>query len=57
MSEVFLLRYFLSRFLALFNINNETIDDETFKDVNDNETFKSDDEIIKILRDRRTRVR
>ena len=46
----FLSRYFLlrlSRFLALFNIDNEKIiNDETFKDVSDD-----DNEIIKTLRD------
>ena len=60
----FLLRYFLSRFLTLFNINNKIINDEVFKDENDNENinnkvFKNnnDNEIInnKALRDFRTR--
>ena len=46
----FLLRYFLLRFLALFNINNnKIINDEAFKDVNNNKIFKSDNEIIKTL--------
>ena len=49
MSRYFLLR--LSRFLALSDTDDdETIDDETFKDVND-------DEAAKTLCDRRTRVR
>ena len=51
MSEIFLSRCFLSRFLALSDINkDEAIDDETSEDVND-------DEIIKTLCNRRTRVR
>ena len=54
-SEIFLSRYFLlylSRFLALFNIkNDEAIDNETFKDVCDDEII--DDEI---LRDSRARI-
>ena len=57
MLETFLLRYFLSRFLALFNINNdEAIDDEIFKNENDDEISKdeNDDET---LRNRRARVR
>ena len=53
MSRYFLLR--LSRFLAFFNIDDETIDDETFKDVSDDEVIEdvSDDEA---LRDSRTRI-
>ena len=51
-------RYFLSRFLALSNTDeNEAIDDETSK--NDDETSKdvNDDETAETLCDRRTRVR
>ena len=58
-------RCFLSRFLALFNTNNdEAIDDEAFEDVNDDEIIndetsedESDDETAKTLCNRRTRVR
>ena len=50
-------RYFLSRFLALSDINeNEIINDEIFKDVSDDETSESDNETVKTLRDRRARV-
>ena len=55
-------RCFLSRFLALFNINNdEAINDEASEDVSDNEAFKNDDddddETVKALCNRRARVR
>ena len=42
-------RCFLSRFLALSDTDDEAIDDEAFKDVNDDETAKT-------LCDRRARV-
>ena len=52
MLKIFLLRYFLSRFLALFNINNnEIINDKAFKDVSDNEIIinknDNDNEILR----------
>ena len=48
MSEVFLSRYFLSRFLALSNINDEkAINDEAFKDVSDDEIIKNDNETLR----------
>ena len=48
----FLSRYFLSRFLALSNIDDdEVINDEIFKNVSNNEIIENDDEVIKTLRD------
>ena len=57
MSEIFLSRYFLPRFLVLSDTNDdEAIDDEASKDVSDDEVIKTNNEIIKALRDRQTRV-
>ena len=57
-------RCFLSRFLALSDIDDEAIDDEASKDVSDDGTSESDDEITvnddddddEALRDRRARI-